>query len=33
LPRGGFKAHKAFQNQEAKSCVDCHVNLVHVSPS
>ncbi|HJN01480.1 MAG: NapC/NirT family cytochrome c [Nitrospinota bacterium] len=33
LPRGGFKAHKAFKNQEASNCVDCHVNLVHVSPS
>jgi|TARA_B100000315_G_scaffold259319_1_gene314892 cytochrome c nitrite reductase small subunit len=31
LPRGGFKAHKAFENQEANNCVDCHVNLVHVS--
>mgnify|MGYP001162652587 CR=1 FL=1 len=33
LPRGGFKAHKAFVNQEASNCVDCHVNLVHVSLS
>lgn len=31
LPRGGFKAHKAFVNKEADSCVDCHINLVHVS--
>jgi cytochrome c-type protein NapC/trimethylamine-N-oxide reductase cytochrome c-type subunit TorC len=31
LPRGGFKAHKAFENREADSCVDCHVNLVHVA--
>ena len=31
LPRGGFKAHKAFINGEAGSCVDCHTNLVHVA--
>lgn len=31
LPRGGFKAHRAFENREVDSCVDCHINLVHVA--
>ncbi|MBI3601024.1 MAG: NapC/NirT family cytochrome c [Nitrospinae bacterium] len=28
--RGGFLAHRAFKKGEVKSCLNCHVNLVHV---
>ena len=31
MPRGGFKAHRAFENGEVDNCVDCHINLVHLS--
>jgi nitrate/TMAO reductase-like tetraheme cytochrome c subunit len=30
LHRGGFLAHKAFKRREVKSCLTCHMNLVHV---
>ena len=29
MPRGGFMGHRAFLNGEAKSCLECHRNLVH----
>jgi nitrate/TMAO reductase-like tetraheme cytochrome c subunit len=30
LHMGGLLAHKAFKRGEVKSCLNCHVNLVHV---
>jgi len=29
LPKGGFIAHRAFLKGDAKSCLECHTNLVH----
>jgi len=30
LSKGGFLAHRAFLRGEAKTCLECHTNLVHV---